>query len=127
LVLKSYELQINGARSLSSAENCHITGLGRRFLCNVDKFTSRAKLLQGEGFEGEGLENVGETEKISDLESQALAPFAKSFTKRYEQWKRADLAVIALETLPKQVKKDKVLDNLMKLYHERAKSLREET
>jgi hypothetical protein len=126
LVLKSYELQINGARCLNAAENCHITGLGKRFLCNVDKFTSRAKLLQREGFEGEGFENVRETD-VSDLESQALAPFAKSFTKRYEEWKRADLTVIALETLPKQVKKDKVLDNLIKLYQERAKSLREET
>jgi hypothetical protein len=57
---------------------------------------------------------------VRKLEQQALGPFRQSFTKRYEQWKRGDLLAIALETMPKQVDKDKVLDNLMKLDCERA-------
>jgi hypothetical protein len=62
-----------------------------------------------------------------NLDQQALGPFRHSFTKRYEQWKRGDLLAIALQTMPKQVNKDKVLDNLIKLNCERAENLREET
>jgi hypothetical protein len=69
------------------------------------------------------MEEVG----VRDLEQQALGPFRKSFTKRYEQWKRKDLLAIALQTLPKQVKKDKVLHNLAKLNWERSGNLKEET
>ena len=64
---------------------------------------------------------------VRNLEQQVLGPFRKSFTKRYEQWKRKDLLAIALQTLPKQVKKDKVLYNLAKLNWERAGNLKEET
>ena len=64
---------------------------------------------------------------VRNLEQQALGPFRKSFTKRYEQWKRGDLLAIALQTMPKQVKKDKVLHNLAKLKCERAGNFSEET
>ena len=64
-------------------------------------------------------------EEVGNLEQQALRPFCKSFTKRYEQWKRGNLLVVALETMPKQVKRDKVLDNLLKLYSARAENLNE--
>jgi hypothetical protein len=60
---------------------------------------------------------------VENLARQAIAPFHKSFTKRYEQWKRADLFAIALETMPKQVNPDKVVDNLIKLKADRAHAL----
>jgi len=66
-------------------------------------------------------------EEIENLEQQALRPFCKSFTKRYEQWKRGNLLAVALETMPKQVNRDKVLDNLLKLYFARVENLSEET
>jgi hypothetical protein len=66
-------------------------------------------------------------EEIAKLEQQALRPFCKSFTKRYEQWKRGNLLVVALETMPKQVNMDKVLDNLLKLHRARAENFSEET
>jgi hypothetical protein len=64
---------------------------------------------------------------IRNLEQQALGPFRKSFTKRYEQWKRGDLLVVALETMPKQVNKDQLLPNLIRLTRERQDNLREQT
>jgi hypothetical protein len=66
-------------------------------------------------------------EEIGKLEQQALRPFCKSFAKRYEQWKRGNLLAVALETMPKQVNSDKVLDNLLKLHRSRAENLSEET
>lgn len=66
-------------------------------------------------------------EEVGNIEQQALRPFCKSFTKRYEQWKRGNLLAVALETMPKQVNKDKVLDNLLKLHCTRAENLSEET
>jgi hypothetical protein len=66
-------------------------------------------------------------EEIRKLEEQGLAPFHKSFTKRYEQWKRGNLLAVALETMPKQVNRDKVLDNLLRLHCARAENLSEET
>jgi hypothetical protein len=66
-------------------------------------------------------------EEMRNLEQQALRPFCKSFTKRYEQWKRGNLLAVALETMPKQVNRDKVLDNLLKLYFARVENLSEET
>jgi hypothetical protein len=57
---------------------------------------------------------------VENLAGQAIIPYNKSFSKRYEQWKKADLLAIALETMPKQVDKDKVLDNLIKLKSDRA-------
>ena len=72
--------------------------------------------------EGEGFENMGEA-GVENLAGQAVAPFHKSFVKRYQQWKRADLLVVALETMPKQVNQGKVLDNLIRLMADRAHEL----
>jgi hydroxymethylpyrimidine pyrophosphatase-like HAD family hydrolase len=60
---------------------------------------------------------------VRNLEQQALRPFYKVFTQRYEQWKRGDLSAVALETMPKQVNKGKVLDHLLKLHRARAENL----
>jgi hypothetical protein len=60
-------------------------------------------------------------EKTRDLEQQVLGIFSKSYSKRYEQWKRQDLLVIAIETMPKQVDTDRVIDNLIRLKCEFAK------
>jgi hypothetical protein len=62
-------------------------------------------------------------EKTKDLEQQVLGLFSKSYSKRYEQWKRQDLLVVAIETMPKQVDVDKVIDNLIRLKCEFAKRL----
>ena len=62
-------------------------------------------------------------EKTRDLEQQVLRIFSKSYSKRYEQWKRQDLLAVAIETMPKQVDDDKVIDNLIKLKCEFAKRL----
>ncbi len=62
-------------------------------------------------------------EKTRDLEQQALGLFSKSYSKRYEQWKRQDLLAVAIGTMPKQVDTDKVIDNLIKLKCEFAKRL----
>ena len=50
-----------------------------------------------------------------------------TFNKHYEQWKRKDLSAVALETLPKQVNINKVLDDLLKLHCEYLEDLSEET
>ena len=62
-------------------------------------------------------------EKTRDLEQQVLGIFSKSYSKRYEQWKRQDLLVVAIETMPKQVDTDNVIDNLIRLKCEFAKRL----
>ena len=62
-------------------------------------------------------------EKTKDLEQQVLGLFSKSYSKRYEQWKRQDLLVVAIETMPKQVDTNKVIDNLIRLKCEFAKRL----
>jgi hypothetical protein len=46
---------------------------------------------------------------------------------RYEQWKRMDLSAIALETMPKQVDKTKVLNDLLKLHCDFVEDLNEQT
>jgi len=58
-----------------------------------------------------------------DIEQQVLGTFIKSYSKRYEQWRRQDLLAIALETMPKQVDAEKVIDNLIRLKCEFAKRL----
>jgi len=45
---------------------------------------------------------------------------------RYEQWKRMDLSALALETMPKQVNKAKVLDDLLRLHSDFEENLCEE-
>ncbi len=67
-----------------------------------------------------------EEPKVENLAGQIVAPFNKSST-RYEQWKRMDLSAIALETMPKQVDKNKVLNDLLKLHNDFAEDLSEET
>ena len=62
-------------------------------------------------------------EKTKDLEQQILGLFSKSYSKRYEQWKRQDLLAVAIVTMPKQVDTDNVIDNLIKLKCEFAKRL----
>ena len=62
-------------------------------------------------------------ENTRDLEQQVLGLFSKSYSKRYEQWKKQDLLAVAIETMPKQVDDDKVIDNLIKLKCEFAKRL----
>jgi hypothetical protein len=61
--------------------------------------------------------------KVRDLEQQVLGTFRKSFSSRYERWKRKDLLVIALETMPEQVDVEKVIDNLIRLKSEFKKRL----
>jgi hypothetical protein len=62
-------------------------------------------------------------EKAKEIDQQVLGSFLKSYMKRYDQWKMEDLLVVALETLPKQVNKEKILDNLLKLMSEYEKRL----
>jgi len=50
-----------------------------------------------------------------------------SFDKRYEEWKRANVLAVALENMPKQIDKDKVLDALLKLHSDYVENLSEET
>ncbi len=57
--------------------------------------------------------------RVDHLAGEAIVPFHKSFTERYERWKRTDLISVAMETMPKQVKKNKVLRNLAELNKER--------
>ena len=47
--------------------------------------------------------------------------------KLYEQWKRANVLAVACETMPKQVDKDKVLNDLLRLHSEFVEDLSEET
>lgn len=64
--------------------------------------------------------------KARAIEQEVLGIFSKSFWKRYERWKRKDLLLVALQTMPRQVKSEKVIDNLMKLKSEFANRLNEE-
>ena len=57
------------------------------------------------------------------LDEECLGNFIKSYSKRYQQWKKADLLAVALQTMPKQVKTDDVIDNLIKLRCEFSKRL----
>lgn len=58
-----------------------------------------------------------------NLDEQFLGSFIKSYSKRYEQWKKKDLLVVALETMPKQVDAANVIDNLIRLKCEFSKRL----
>ena len=55
------------------------------------------------------------SENVRNLDEQYLGTFIKSYSKRYEQWKKKDLLVVALETMPKQVDAANVIDNLIRL------------
>ena len=65
-------------------------------------------------------------DKKRDLDQQVLGTFVKSFLRRYERWKRQDLLLVAIQTFPKQVKKEKVIDNLTSLKAEFEKKLSDE-
>ena len=62
-------------------------------------------------------------ESIRKMDEEFLGGFVKSYSKRYQQWKRKDLLIVALETMPKQVNTDDVIDNLIKLKCEFSKRL----
>jgi hypothetical protein len=62
-------------------------------------------------------------ESAKDIDQQVLGVFIKSYSKRYEQWKRQDLLAVALETMPEQVDAEKVIDNLIRLKCEFSKRL----
>ena len=64
---------------------------------------------------GKVVESKMTQEKAKNLDEQVLGTFIKSYSKRYEQWKKGNLLFVALQTLPKQVKKENVLKNLIKL------------
>jgi hypothetical protein len=81
---------------------------------------------QENDYEGEGGEREMSEDKAKNLDQEVLGFFKNSFLRRYERWERRDLLLIALQTMPKQVEKEKVLDNLTKLESEFAKRLRDE-
>lgn len=66
-------------------------------------------------------------ERARGLDQEVLGMFKSSYMKRYDQWKRGGLLLIAIQTMPKQVKKEKVIDNLIKLKGEYTKRLTDET
>lgn len=62
-------------------------------------------------------------DSVKNQDEELLEDFMKSFSRRYQQWKKADLLAVALETMPKQVEAGKVIDNLIKLRCEFSKRL----
>jgi len=75
---------------------------------------------------GKVVENKMNQDKAKNLDEQVLGTFIKSYSNRYEQWKKGGLLFVALQTLPKQVKKENVLKNLIKLNNEFTESLSNE-
>ena len=61
--------------------------------------------------------------RIDGLNKEAITAFRNSNSKRYERWRRGDLLSIALLTMPKQVKPEKVVANLIGLKSEFEKRL----
>jgi hypothetical protein len=66
-------------------------------------------------------------ERARELDQEVLGMFKSSYMKRYEQWKTGGLLLIAIQTMPKQVRKEEVIDNLIKLRSEYSKRLSDET
>ena len=66
-------------------------------------------------------------ERARGLDQEVLGMFKSTYMKRYEQWKSGGLLRIAIQTMPKQVKKEEVIDNLIKLRSKYAKGLNDET
>jgi hypothetical protein len=86
----------------------------------------RTSFIQNNVIDNKEKEKANETmseDKARDLDQQVLGTFVKSFHRRYERWKRRDLLLVALQTFPKQVKKEKVFDNLERLKAEFEKKL----
>ena len=63
------------------------------------------------------------SKNVRNLDEQNLGTFIEFYSKRYEQWKKKDLLVVALETMPKQVDVASVIDNLVRLKCEFSKRL----
>ena len=78
------------------------------------------------GVKGKVVESKMTQEKAKNLDEQVLGTFIKSYSRRYDQWKKGDLLFVALQTLPKQVKKENLLKNLIKLNTEFAERLSNE-
>lgn len=53
--------------------------------------------------------------RTKDFDQGVLGFFRNSFSKKYEKWKKKDLILIVLQTMPKQAKTQKLVDNLTKL------------
>ena len=66
-------------------------------------------------------------ERARGLDQEVLGMFRSSYVKHYEQWKRGGLLLIAIQTMPKQVKKEEVIDNLIKLRSKYSERLSDET
>ena len=75
---------------------------------------------------GKVIESKMTQEKAKNVDEQVLGTFIKSYSKRYEQWKKGNLLWVALQTLPKQVNKENLLKNLIKLNTEFAERLSNE-
>jgi hypothetical protein len=73
----------------------------------------------------EKTENMSES-RTRELDQEVLGFFRNSFSKRYEKWKRKDLILIALQTMPKQVGTQQLFDNLTKLKTDFEKRLEED-
>jgi hypothetical protein len=65
-------------------------------------------------------------EKARELDQEVLGMFKGSYIRRYERWKKKDLLLVALQTMPRQVKREKVIDHLIELRSEFSKRLKEE-
>jgi hypothetical protein len=64
--------------------------------------------------------------RTRDLDQEVLGFFRNSYSKKYEKWKKKDLILIALQTLPKQAKTQKLVDNLTRLKTDFEKRIGEE-
>jgi len=64
--------------------------------------------------------------RTRDLDQEVLGFFRNSYSKKYEKWKKKDLILIALQTLPKQAKTQKLVDNLTKMKTDFEKRIGEE-
>jgi hypothetical protein len=73
----------------------------------------------------EKAENMSES-RAKEFDQEVLGFFRNSFSKKYEKWKRKDLITIALQTMPKQVRTQKLFDNLTKLKTDFEKRLKED-
>jgi len=75
--------------------------------------------------EGEGEREGMSDERAKNLDQEVLGFFRTSYSKWYERWKKHDLLLIALQTMPRQVEQKKIFDNLTKLKSDFEESLSE--
>jgi hypothetical protein len=64
--------------------------------------------------------------RTKDFDQEVLGFFRNSFSKKYEKWKKKDLVLIALQTMPKQVKTRELVNNLTKLKTDFEKKISEQ-